>query len=225
MDQRLFPSTSTESQQFNGAESAPVSVPLPWHWKQVWVFSLQHNPYFCISGFISISEDLIMRRNIYVCVYRYACSWRYFSSLFCWWRCFCLVCSRVPGGDRAEWTQCSVLAIAQALITAFRCSEIIWDGCAWVGCHCSCKWCISPVGLTLPAPSQGWGRGEGSTLSPRELGHQLLCPYGKERHETAILNLSDSLLLSPGEKMPQLPSFVLLLSVRETVFPATHPVG
>lgn len=207
MDRSVFPGTSTESHQFNVAKSGPVSLPLPWHWKQVWVFSLQHNPYFCISGFIWSFEDLIMRRNIYVCENRHGCSWKYFSSLFCWWHCFFLVCSQVPGGDRADWTWCSVLAIAQALITAFRHSEIIWDACGWIGCHYSSKWCICPAGLALPAPSQGWGRGEGNTFSPPRTCWPPTCLalWGRKtwNHHT---DLSVSLPLSMGEEMPQVPS-------------------
>lgn len=225
MDWCLFLSTSTESHQFNGAESAPVSLPLPWHWKQLWVFSLQHNPYFCISGFIWSFEDLIMRRNIYVCVYiGIDVVESIFLPFFCWWHCFSLVCSWVPGGDRSQWTWCSVLAIAQALTTACRHSEIIWDACGWVGCHYSSKWCICPAGLALPAPSQGWGRGQGNTLSPPRTWPPNCLPLWWRKTWNPHTDLSVSLLLSMGEEMPQLPSFVLLLCKGERVFPATHPV-
>lgn len=39
-----------------------------WHWKQLWVFSLQYNLYFCILGLIWSSESLIMKSSIYACV-------------------------------------------------------------------------------------------------------------------------------------------------------------
>ena len=91
---------------------------------------------------------------------------------------------------------------------------------------------VTATAASSPSVLQDWpfqllpsARAEGKETPslPQELGHQLVCPYGEERHETHI-DLSVSLLLSVWEEMPHLPSSVLLLCKGETLFPATQPM-
>lgn len=118
----------------------------------------------------------------------------------------------------------AVFGNSTLLITAFRHSEIIWDAWGWIGCHYSSKWCICPAGLALPAPSQGWGREKGNTLSSPRTWPPTCLPLWWRKTWNPHTDLSISLLLSMGEEMPSCLKEMLLLCKGETLLPATHPV-
>lgn len=203
MDWSLFLNTSTESQQFNVPESAPVSLPLPWHWKQVWVFSLQHNPYFCIPGFIWTFEDLIMRRNICVCVY---IGMDVVESIFLPFSvggiAFLLSAVEFPG----------VTGLTE-LGAVFWQQHRHWSQLS--GALKSSGMPVAELGVITAASGasllQGWpfqllpragAEGKETPSLPQELGHQFVCPYGEERHETPRLT-SQFLFYWPwGKKCP-----------------------
>lgn len=202
MDWCLFLSTSTESHQFNGAESVPVSLPLPWHWKQVWVFSLQNNPYFCISGFIWSFEDLIIR-NICVCVYRYRCSWKYFSSLFLL-VALLFSCLQLGSWGWQGWmnlVQCFGNSTGtdhslQALWNHLRCLWLSWVSLQQQGLHLSCR---TGPSSSFPGLEQ---RGRKQPHSPKNLATKLFAPVVQKDMKLPYWSLSFSYCWAWGKKCP-----------------------
>lgn len=197
------------------------------HWKQVWVFSWQYNPYFRISGLIWSFEGLIMRRNIYVCVY---IGIYIVESIFLPFSVggIAFVLSAVRFLGAAGLCELGAVFCQQhrhrLQFSGF--SGISWETCGWVGCQCSTrkKWSVCPAGLALPAPSQCWGRGERNTFSPPRARPPTCLPlWGRKAWNTHI-DLSISLPLSVWEEMPHLPPSVLLLCEGEALFPATCPM-
>lgn len=179
---------------------------LAWHWKQVWVFSWQYNPYFRISGLIWSFESLIIRRNIYVCVY---IGIYIVESIFLPFSvggvAFVLSAVRFLGAAGLRELGAVFCRQHRHRLQFSGFSGISWETCGWVGCRYSNskKWSVCPAGLALPAPSQCWGRRERNTFSPPRAQSPTCLPlWGRKAWVTPILTSQFLSHWACGKKCP-----------------------
>lgn len=164
--------------------------------------SLQHNPYFCISGFIWSFEDLIIR-NICVCVYRYRCSWKYFSSLFLL-VALLFSCLQLGSWGWQGWmnlVQCFGNSTGtdhslQALWNHLRCLWLSWVSLQQQGLHLSCR---TGPSSSFPGLEQ---RGRKQPLSPKNLATKLFAPVVQKDMKPPYWPLSFSYCWAWGKKCP-----------------------
>lgn len=105
----------------------------------------------------------------------------------------------------------------QELWNHLECLWLSWMSLQQQVVHLFCR-----TGPSSSFPGLGQ-RGRKHPLFPR-IWPPTSLPLWQRKTWIPHTDLSVSLLLSMGEEMPQLPSYVLLLSMEETLFPATRPV-